>query len=151
MLMIASISTKGSPKRAKSRITLITPALLKSALVIISTSKIKRPTQILFEIWLQIFLGVLGSVNPQRIVIIPKCRKLTIDGTPIAATTRGKKAVANVNSTKMELLTVYLEELKFCSYIYLLIAALKILSWNCSKNRPLASQSNTSFTLLCPS
>jgi hypothetical protein len=88
----------------------MTPALLRSALATISTSRINRPNQITFEIWFQILIGVLGSVNPQRIIIIPKCRKLIIDGNPIAARTRGKKAAANVNNTKMELLMLYSEE-----------------------------------------
>jgi len=43
-----------------------------------------------------------SSVNPQRIVISPKCTKLTIDGKPIAAIMRGKSC-CNVSSTKMEL------------------------------------------------
>jgi len=36
----------------------------------------------------------------RRVVISPKCTKLTIDGKPIAAIMRGKKA-ANVSNTKM--------------------------------------------------
>ncbi len=104
MLISASNSMKGSVRSKKSTITLITPALFKRALAIITVNKIIKPKSIAFEISICLLLLVLVSdiVNPQTNGTMPRWRRLTTDGNFNKVRTRGKKALQNDNIIRVE-------------------------------------------------